>query len=127
MRAKYSKNFKDIPDIDVNTNIFKIGGVPIALKVPIFSPSFEYPQGALSQPTDITMIQIKQIGIPSLGVKTDGTVTPENTLTENFISTEVDPNKWGFTLASSAQNILYKTTVSKEPAGAVFIPVIAHN
>ena len=43
--------------------------------------------------------------IPSLGVKTDGTVTPDNTLTEKLISTEVDPNKWGVKLASGAQKI----------------------
>ena len=73
------------------------------------------------------MIQIKQIGIPSLGVKPDGKVTPENTQTDEFISTEVDPNKWGVTLASSAQNILHKTSVSKEPEGAVFITLIARN
>lgn len=111
----------------MKTNIFKVGGAPIGLKVPIHALSFEYPQGALPRPTDATMITIKQIGIPSLGVKTDGTVTPDNTLREKFISTEVDPNKWGVKLASGAQNILYKTTVSKDSAGAVFIPVTAHN
>ena len=47
MREKYSENFKEIPEVDVSTNIFKAGGMPIALMVPIFSPSFEYPQGAL--------------------------------------------------------------------------------
>ena len=109
----------------MNTNIFKVGGTSITLI--IFSSSFESPQGALSQPTDATMIQIKQIGIPSLGVKLDGKVTPKNTQTDEFISTKVDPNKWGVTLASSAQHLLYKTSVSKEPKGAVFIPLIARN
>lgn len=42
-------------------------------------------------------------------------------------STTVDANKWGVLLASDAQNMLYKKTVSEVPAGAVFIPVVARN
>ena len=95
--------------------------------VPMFSSSFEYPQDTLSRPTDAPMIQVKQIGILSIGVQVDATVTSKNTQSDEFISTEVDPNKWGVTLASSAQNMLYKTSVSNEPDGAVFIPLIARN
>ena len=45
--------------------------------------------------------------------------------TINF--TTVDPNKWGVVLASDAQNMLYKTKVSGNPAGAVLIPVVVRN
>ena len=71
------------------------------------------------------MIHIKQIGILSIGVSKDGRVTTKNTQPDEFISTEVDPNKWGVTLASSTQTILHKTTVSNEPACAFFSPVVA--
>ena len=73
------------------------------------------------------MIQVKQIGILSIGEHKDGRVTTKNMQPDEFISTEVDPNKWGVKLASSAQNILYETSVSSDPDGAVFIPLLAYN
>ena len=105
MRAKYSKNFQDVPDIDVNNNIFKVGGTPIPFIVPIFAPSDEYPSDALPRPVDMPTIQIKQIAIPSLGVKSDGTVTVENTSTKAYFLNTADPNKWGVLLSSSEKNV----------------------
>ena len=95
--------------------------MPIALMVPLVSPSHEYPQGVLPLPTNAPMIHIKQIGILSIGVSKDGRVTTKNMQPNEFISTEVDPNKWGVKLPSSAQNILYGTSVSSDPDGAVFL------